>query len=306
MTAGKTANWRVKTMYICTALLACGIGAYFGLIWARTSQAVYNFMHPVRKHAVTPSKTDEFAALTEVSFQTADQLTIRGWYVPTSNSAVVILAHGWGEDRSQLLFEARVLAKHHFGVLMFDWRAHGKSDGVKSTLGDYERRDLTAALDFIARQPGVDKNRIGVIGFSMGAWIVSSVAAADKRISALVIEGSVTTLEEMLRSDFSKGRRFGEWAAVSAARRFGVDVDAVRPINSLGLVHPRPVLVINGDAGDVDPHMGARLYHAIGQPKEYWVVKGARHGEYARAAPHEYATRILDFFDRSLVEKKGS
>ncbi|HEY2236195.1 MAG TPA: dienelactone hydrolase family protein [Candidatus Angelobacter sp.] len=41
------------------------------------------------------------------------------------------------------------------------------------------------AVSFVAGQPGVDANRIGLLGFSLGAFLSLSLATQDSRIAAV-------------------------------------------------------------------------------------------------------------------------
>lgn len=293
---------RLKILCVCVLLPISILGGGCLLIAIRSAQAVANLMHPPRKPVTLPELTGEFAALTAVSFTTSDHLTLRGWYLPSRNHAAVLLTHGFGENRMQMLFEARLLARHGYGVLLFDWRGQGQSDGDRVTWGDLERRDLTAAIDFVTQKPNVDRHRIGAIGFSMGASVVAEVAGVDPRLAAIAIEGIDPSLEEELRSDeFHKWGPISAMSAVWTMRRAGVDISAVRPVDHLRTISPRPILLIDGDKNDVPLPMMKQMLQASGQPIEYWLVKGAGHGEYARVAPKEYADRLLRLFDQALL-----
>jgi fermentation-respiration switch protein FrsA (DUF1100 family) len=81
-----------------------------------------------------------------------------------------------------------------------------------------------------------------------------------------------------------------------------IDVGAVRPVDHVCALHPRPLLVINGDDGKDNPERLAReLFDAACEPKEYWHVPGAGHGDYASIAPAELERRIVSVFDRALL-----
>src|SRR5579871_6685277 len=144
--------------------LGLSIVGFCAVIAIRSSRAALQMLHPPRKSVLWPSPSSDLATLTAVAFTTSDHLTLRGWYIPSRNHAAVILTHGFGTDRTQMLFEARLLAHGGYGVLLFDWRGQGQSDGDRVTWGDLERRDLIAALDFITTRPEVDRRRIGAIG----------------------------------------------------------------------------------------------------------------------------------------------
>lgn len=49
------------------------------------------------------------------------------------------------------------------------------------------KRSAQAGLTFVSNFPGIDRSRIGVMGFSLGGFIGSSIATEDSRINSLVI-----------------------------------------------------------------------------------------------------------------------
>lgn len=119
--------------------------------------------------------------------------------------------------------------------------------------------DAMAAVDLLASLPGVDPDRIGAVGHSLGAKEVLYLAALDQRIRAAVAsEGGV-------------GLRFSNWDApwylgeAIRSERFGHDHHEL-----LALAAPRAFLLIGGDSADGDrswPYIEAamqvyRLYTA--------------------------------------------
>ena len=231
----------------------------------------------------------------DVTFTASDGITLRGWYIPPANSAAIILAHGYAGNRLMLLPEAQILAEQGYGVLLFDFRGHGESQDALVTIGDHERRDLSAAIDFVSAQPDIEK--IGAIGFSMGAATLAQIAARDNRLDAVVIEAAFPTLVEEIHY---RSRYFGPLSQIPslrAVRRSGVDVDGVRPIDDLCAISPRPVLLIYGELdADVPPGTAQAMSDAACEPAELWIIGGAAHQNYTEVAPEEYAARLLNFF----------
>ncbi|AKF80680.1 Serine aminopeptidase, S33 [Myxococcus fulvus] len=283
-------------------VLLLGVLASMGLLFVKGHRIGQGLLHPPHVPVTRPSATPELDAMRDVAFTNTDGLTLRGWYVPSNNRAAVVLVHGFADNRAQLLFEARALARAGYGVLLFDLRAHGESGGDRVTWGDRERRDVTAALDFVAARPDVDPARLGLFGFSMGGTTALLVAEHDARVKAVAAAGAYPALE----ADVYSG--YGKWGALSAEpvlwtlRRAGVDVDAVRPIDGMCQLKGRPLLLVNGDVDpDAPAKLQASLFRAACEPKTLWVVEGAGHGEYARVAPEEYARRLREHFDRALL-----
>ena len=127
----------------------------------------------------TETPGDRGLTYRDVTCTTADGVRLSGWYVPSGNGAVVVALHGAGTTRSSVLAHAVVLARHGYGVLLFDARGHGRSGGRAMDFGWYGDVDVTAATDFVTAQPGVDPERIAVLGLSMGGEEALGAAARD-------------------------------------------------------------------------------------------------------------------------------
>ena len=83
-------------------------------------------------------------------------LTLKGWYVPSRNGAAVISFPG----RKGPQKPARMLARHGYGVLVFDRRGEGESDGEPNIFGWGGDSDIKAAIRFLQQRPDVDPGRI--------------------------------------------------------------------------------------------------------------------------------------------------
>ena len=125
----------------------------------------------------------------DVTFRTDDDVALSGWYVPGRNGAAVVLLHGAGSTRVGHPRHAAVLAGHGYGVLLFDGRGHGRSDGRAMDFGWYGDSDIVAAVNVLAAQPEVDDRRIGAVGLSMGGEEAVGAVAAEPRLRAVVAEG---------------------------------------------------------------------------------------------------------------------
>ncbi|MFC5263172.1 alpha/beta hydrolase [Kribbella qitaiheensis] len=88
---------------------------------------------PTAVGSTTPG--DRGLPFSEVRFATADGIILAGWYIPSRNRAAVVLLHGAGSTRSSVLEHAVVLARHEYGVLLFDARGHGRSGGRAMDFG---------------------------------------------------------------------------------------------------------------------------------------------------------------------------
>ena len=261
-------------------------------------------LHPQRVPVDRAAGQAALGEIRDVSFVTSDGLTLRGWYRPSRNRAAVILMHGGGAARGAVLPEASMLAPRGYGLLLFDFRAHGESEGDTCTWGGLEQLDLVAALDYLVQQPDVDPERIGVLGQSFGGSPAISVAAKDHRIQAVVAEGTAPTLRERIALDSGDSRWFTTAPSVWAVGR-EISLEAAQPVRHVCAIAPRPVLIISGDyAYDQPEEMARGLFDAACEPKEYWQIVGAPHAQYARFAANEMEQKLVRFFAGTLLEAR--
>ena len=128
---GGSRTWR----YLRRTLLAVGGLAVVYLVMFPLSFS-YVLTHVARGFVPEPELG---AAYEDVSFRTSDGLELEGWYIPSKNRAAVIAFPG----RSGSQRPARMLARHGYGVLLFDRRGEGESDGDPNIFGWKGERDVT-------------------------------------------------------------------------------------------------------------------------------------------------------------------
>jgi hypothetical protein len=125
-------------------------------------------------------------AFEDVSFRTSDGLRLEGWYVPSRNGAAVISFPGRKGPQRQ----ARMLARHGYGVLLFDRRGEARSEGEPNAWGWSGERDIKAAVAFLRQRRDVDPARIRGIGLSVGGEMMIEAAAETPALAAIVSEGA--------------------------------------------------------------------------------------------------------------------
>ena len=175
-------NGRLRRRVVRRSLLAIGalVGAY--LILAPFLMA-YVLTHSAR--AFVPA--DHVGAPHQnVTFTTADGLRLRGWYVPSKNGAAVIAFPG----RKGTQKPARMLARRGYGVLLFDRRGEGESEGDPNAWGWAGYQDVIAAVRFLQHRPDVQRGRIGGIGLSVGGEMMLEAAAKSRGLNAVISEGA--------------------------------------------------------------------------------------------------------------------
>ncbi len=267
-----------------------------GTIALRAYRAERSVFIPNR-HAPRKSVADfGVVGMHEVMFSSRTGVRLRGVYAAPKNGAAIILTHGSQGDRSDVADEAKILADGGFGVLAFDWPGHGESDG-KIIWGEPERLALAGALDFVAKQPGVDSARLGAFGFSMGGYIVAQLASQDERLRAVAIAAAPHDAIEQTRWEYRYLGFLSQLPALLAVRLSGMPTSELVPEQVIGKLAPRSLLLVTGDEDPLVPSwMTERLYRAAREPKRLLSVKTAGHGGYATADPKGYAQALVAFF----------
>jgi uncharacterized protein len=241
-------------------------------------------------------------ALESISFD-SQSLRIAGWYVPSRNRAAVVLCHGVHTDRAAMLPEIRLLAQAGFGVLAFDWPGLGESQGA-IRWDSQAQHALTAAIDWLAGKAQIDANRIGGLGFSIGGFVMTQVAAEDTRLRAVVIESAATEFDTYMRIHYSKWGPLSLWPARLAVRQAGLFEAGNSAIAHVAEIAPRAVFIIGQtDDPNVPGSMVEAMAGAARSPKQLWLISGSQHGQYEQVAGTEYSHRLAAFFAANLIER---
>lgn len=291
-------GWQYWARLLCATIFSL-LAVFAGtIIWISYQQAV-DYLHPVRHTASGELLRANGIEFQDIELRTEDNIKLSAWYTPPRNGAVILVAHGYGDKRSEDLYA--LFASHGYGVIAWDFRAHGESEGEFSSLGYYEMLDAKAALDFALAQPGVE--HVGAWGGSMGAVTMIRATAEYPEIEALVADSPFDTLEDemALRVPFPIMRSLIRFFA---ERKSGVTLDLVRPVDDIGRISPRPVFLIQGLADGMVPLDSAqRLFDAAGEPRLLWTENDVPHLNMYAYYKTRYTKRVIKFFDEYLLAK---
>ena len=179
-----------------------------------------------------------------VSFA-SDGNTLRGaLHVPdgvTRPRPAIILCHGFGGScrgagHPEL---AKALEAAGYVVLRFDFRGCGQSDGQKgNVICKEEVADLRHAIDFLETQASVDRERIGIIGASLGGSVALQVAATDQRVRVCAANGAVGNGERRFRFQYPDAARWQDFLKkLDDAKRVKAETGRSVMLNRFDIVH---------------------------------------------------------------------
>jgi dipeptidyl aminopeptidase/acylaminoacyl peptidase len=233
-----------------------------------------------------------------VEFKTADNVTLRGWLaIPAGASKAVILLHGHGSTRRQMLARAGLLFEHGYAVLLYDARAHGESGGKRNTAGWREVDDLSAAAELLRHRGFAE---YGCIGASQGGATIVLAASQLKGLRWAVLESVYPSMRAALDHRFRRTLGVPGWLAGCifvpiAESRIGAKIDDIAPINSISRLHC-PVLIAGGENDlETPPDETRALCAAANEPKQLWIVPAAHHVDLFGFAKERYAERLMAF-----------
>jgi len=256
-------------------------------------------LKPEREYRLRP---ENYALIyKELNVITNDGLKIKTWFFPAQDSIsddewkkawknpvrkeyklkyteprpTIIICNGDAGNMYFLIQYAKELVKYGYNVVTFDWRGFGESDNWK-TDEDYivypeYLSDYNAVLDQVLKQEEVDKKRIGLYGFSTGAYL--SFAFFSQRIETKAYVGRA------LLTNFE--------SSVKLLKIKRPEKNIIIPENFPTELMPeeiakkieKPCFLIVGELDDITPvSMSLQIFNLLKGEKQLWVVKGATHG----------------------------
>jgi fermentation-respiration switch protein FrsA (DUF1100 family) len=242
----------------------------------------------------------------DVGFESGGK-ALHGWWIPADaqasalvNGDSLIYFHGNGGSIGANAAHACRLSRVGFGVLIFDYRGYGNSEGGPPTENRvYE--DAEQAWQYLLRRqvatraqehPGRAQNeapnyrgRTVIYGHSLGGAVAIEMAKRHPEASALIVESTFTSIREMARQS-PMFRFFPTWLILNQ------HMDSLTKIASVRM----PVLLIHGTSDGVVPStMAEQLYAAAPGRKQILLVTGAGHENCASVAGPKYAQAVVGF-----------
>ena len=234
-----------------------------------------NFLFvPVKPFPVTPEEAD--TRYEDIYLSTRDGLKLHGWklYADTEKTqgkvkGTILFFHGNGDNVSTQLPNTFWLVKEGYDLYVFDYREYGLSQGEANL--DYTITDLELMMAYVAGQLADDEKFI-VLGHSLGGamaiYAVAHSAYRDK-IEALITLAAFSDYHDVTQDVLSTSWLLWlfQWPL-----SFTVD-NSYRPLDSIGLIAPLPVMIIHGKKDEIIPIYHAdRLFSAANEPKQFALI----------------------------------
>jgi alpha-beta hydrolase superfamily lysophospholipase len=263
---------------------------------------------PSSKILALPSSSDFKMPYQEVQIPVANsEQYLHSWWVPApadreqfypipnepakviKSRRTILYLCGAGGNKSYYNNLARVQAMRQLGfsVLVIDYRGFGSSKGQFPTeLQIYQ--DSQAAWDYLVKTRQISARTIVIYGESLGGAVALNLAIKNPLAKAVIVQSSLTTMADVIKQK--------DWL-----RLFPIDAILTERFDSLTKVRSLqiPILFIHGTADDVVPsYMTEQLYKAAPEPKQIFLIQGARHYAIYQPGNNSYLRSIENFMKK--------
>lgn len=257
-------------------------------------QSAAKFLHPKRNLASSSPSDYGIETWEDVSFKSADGLTLGGWFIAASDpsKATIIFVHGIRGNRSSLLAQASQLIQQGFGALLIDLRNHGASEGDLTTMSVQEIFDVEGAVRCLKNREDVNETNIGIMGHSLGAATAIRAAARQTELKFVIAQASFADLRSSMHqaaralSGIAANNRLASMLLHPfvclmiryAQKQVGEKADNISPKRDLMNLTDKPCLFIHGlKDKTIAPSNSQMLFkHAKGE-KELLLLKNTGH-----------------------------
>jgi hypothetical protein len=261
----------------------------------------------------------------DVTFQTADGVTLSGWLIKGGTDKVIIQSHfgvqcsrsgytprGKGaiklwKDEIHLLGHAKHLVERGYSLLMYDLRNHGESGKGPNdwiTYGKDESLDLIAAVEFVSNRPEYREAEIGLLSICMGACATtyaygsSDALKSNDRIKAMI------AVQPLTYSAFIRAMGLPGFLAkrVTAKNneRAGFDYETTSFMPFVKEIAIPTLVVQNRNDPMLNEEMMGQFFDDIRTEKEMRWLDLAKSRGAAYAYLPEHPKMISEFFDRYM------
>ncbi len=260
----------------------------------------------------------------EISFITIDGYKLKGWFYPAQDSSeilltgdttlckkkykliddvkrpTIIICDGDAQNMSWLIWYAKQLITKGFNVFTFDWRGFGESDNWP-TERDYLSYpefllDYDAAVEYVKSRKEVDNSKIGVFGFSTGAYLSFAISVKRNDISAFAGRALLTSFNDVLPIL----KKLAPSRNLVPPPNYPVELEPINAAEKINI----PVFLIVGEKDNRTPvWMSEKIKSKIKSHCDLWIIPNAEHGGANSPewiANEEFFKRLALFFKKYL------
>jgi uncharacterized protein len=218
---------------------------------------------------------------------------------PATAMPAMLFVQGWGSGQEVYLPRAREIAALGCLCLTFEPRGVARDDPRHETVSREDNlRDVVAAYDLLAGQPGVDASAIGVVGASYGAYL-AAILTSLRPVRWLGLRVPALYKDQ----DWDEPKRRLDRDELAAYRRRPLDPEENRALRACSGFRG-DVLLVESERDDVVPHPAIANYLATfakAHSLTYRVLAGADHGLSEKPAQQAYTSLLVNWLTEMVL-----
>jgi len=225
------------------------------------------YLAEVPGRALTMTPADVGMDYQDVSIESADGVTLHGWFIAGRSSQVLLFFHGNAGNISHRLDSIAQFRDLGLSVLIIDYRGYGQSEGRTTEKGIY--RDADAAWRYLIESRSIAATDVVIFGRSLGASVASWLAARHQPL-ALILESSFTSVPDVAQDLYP-------WLPARWLSRLShATRDFVQEVHC-------PVLVIHSRDDEIIPfHHGEAVFESANEPRTLLAIHGTHNDAFLR------------------------
>ena len=227
-----------------------------------------------------------------------------GWFFPgLLHAPTIVLCHGYGSQRADVLTLVTALQEHQFNVFLFDFTGHGSVPG-RTDLGYGETQQLLAAIHGLGQRDDIDNTRFGVWGTDLGAYAALAAAGQDPKIESIAVDSVYDQPSDFLLAQVGHtglgGLPLVKTFCLFGFRMLNYKYRMVPPVRaSLARLQSIPKLFIEStDRPELD-EATLRMFQ-IAPPPKAQLVDSLTYAEMSDEGRREYEDHVVSFFLQNL------
>lgn len=212
----------------------------------------------------------------------------------------VLVMHGWGSNAAMMWPVVQPLVDSGHVVALVDARCHGESDCNDFTSLPRFAEDISTTLQWLVQQPGVDIQRMALLGHSVGAGACLLHAAyGEPKVSAVVSLSAFAHPAEVMRRWLTEHhlphRGLGAAVLLHVQEVIGARFDDIAPLHTITKTTV-PILLVHGRQDEAVPFADAeRLAEAAWNAGGYVQMLGVDGSHDLRKALEPHTHEIVNF-----------
>ncbi len=281
----------------------CSVGALttmYYMIKKFTGRPVYSIIRQQEHEKNRALLLHDFHAR-PLNFSTLDGIRLSGLLLARDGAQRnVLVCHGYRMSKERMFIFASMFPDDN--ILLFDYRAHGESDGNRTTIGYNEKKDVLAAVNVLKTHEKTKDLPIFAIGISMGAVSLLAAACECEGIKGLVLDSPFLRLDEQAQRTMTKRYKLPMFPfAILGRFIFEYLMQfSLAEVNSLVWAEQIkiPIFIIHSMKDDTAPSTDAKMiYEKVATSKDLWLVDQSGHARIFNDCSTEYQQRVDKFFN---------